>query len=561
MESSSNYTSQSSILYFDDIATTLEEISKDPSIKKKEAILYNFLNNMFDKHKQDSWVLIDILLINVKNINNPTLKLGISDKFIESILPDIKSKFEKPLSIFEFLTCIQRLFNLSGKGSQFTKKEILTDLISNKFKLTQKYLIKWFKGNWDVGVSDKLISKNLYKIATQNQNDIEYNTFYSELLADSKKVINNMYTKTVNNNKVTNNFKIVPIKPMLASPIKSFDDLDENEHYYAEYKYDGVRGQLWYIDKHIYIYSRQLEPLNEMFGDLVNMLETILSNTDINMFVLDGEVMAKINNKFVTFQELMKRRKKNEEKEYTDIPIFIAFDIIKLDNKELFETKLSQRKNILLEILTKINSPNLVITRQELVTNKNLIEQFFDLSMKDNMEGIILKPINSTYIPDKRSVWIKIKKDYIQEKGSIPDSFDLVLMGADFGKGKRSNLYGSFLVGAVNKKLNTIESVCKIGTGLSDELLVEIKNIIDPIISKTKPKEYTTHKNLKVDVWTVPKLILEVQGAEFQNSPKYTLGISDLKTPISLRFPRLKRLRPDKTVETSTPSSELIKYI
>lgn len=93
-------------------------------------------------------------------------------------------------------------------------------------------------------------------------------------------------------------------------------------------------------------------------------------------------------------------------------------------------------------------------------------------SIRDCCEGLMVKTLteNATYEPSKRSFnWLKLKKDYLETQ--IGDSLDLVVVGADYGVGKRKGFYGSFLLALWNEDLQKLETVCKVGTGFSDEAL------------------------------------------------------------------------------------------
>lgn len=98
------------------------------------------------------------------------------------------------------------------------------------------------------------------------------------------------------------------------------------------------------------------------------------------------------------------------------------------------------------------------------------LEAFLDQSIKDCCEGLMVKTlnVNSTYMPSQRSFnWLKLKKDYLET--SLGDSVDLVVVGADYGCGKRTGWFSSFLLACYNEDLECFQSMCKVGTGFSDE--------------------------------------------------------------------------------------------
>ncbi len=127
----------------------------------------------------------------------------------------------------------------------------------------------------------------------------------------------------------------------------------------------------------------------------------------------------------------------------------------------------------------------------------------------------MIKDLDSEYTCSKRSWdWVKLKKDYIDGVG---DTLDLVPIGAFFGAGKRKGVYGSYLLAVYNSDMEVYETICKIGTGFSDEVLQSAYEFFKDKISEFKPREYkTTNGGEEPDVWFVPSAVWEVKGADFQ---------------------------------------------
>ena len=127
----------------------------------------------------------------------------------------------------------------------------------------------------------------------------------------------------------------------------------------------------------------------------------------------------------------------------------------------------------------------------------------------------MIKDLDSVYTCSKRSwEWVKLKKDYINGLG---DTLDLVPIGAVYGVGKRKGLYGSYLLASYNSDMEVFETLCKIGTGFSDEVLQKAYEFFQDKISPNKPKQYSLSDNAdSVDVWFQPCAVWEVKGADFQ---------------------------------------------
>ena len=159
------------------------------------------------------------------------------------------------------------------------------------------------------------------------------------------------------------------------------------------------------------------------------------------------------------------------------------------------------------------------------------IQVLLDDSVKASCEGLMVKMLDtgeSGYEPSKRSRnWLKVKKDYLS---GIGDSLDLVVLGAYYGKGKRTSVYGAFLLAAYNPDTQIFETVCNIGTGFSEQVLEELHTELSEIVID-KPKPFYNHstvKNDQPDVWFESKYVWEVKTADLTLSPRYRAAIDEM---------------------------------
>lgn len=170
----------------------------------------------------------------------------------------------------------------------------------------------------------------------------------------------------------------------------------------------------------------------------------------------------------------------------------------------------------------------------------------------------------SGYEPSKRSRnWLKVKKDYLF---GIGDSLDLVVLGAYHGKGKRTSVYGAFLLACYNPSKERYETVCNIGTGFSEAILEELHTKLkDHTIDGPKP--FYSHSKVpkdQPDVWFEPRFVWEVKTADLTLSPRYKAGADDMADKesggkgISLRFPRFIKERDDKKADQATDSKMVV---
>ena len=155
----------------------------------------------------------------------------------------------------------------------------------------------------------------------------------------------------------------------------------------------------------------------------------------------------------------------------------------------------------------------------------------------------------------------QIKKDYLS---GIGDSLDLVVLGAYHGKGKRTSVYGAFLLACYNPASETYETVCNIGTGFSDEVLQDLHKTLSEVVID-RPKPFYSHSSggqHQPDVWFEPRHVWEVKTADLTLSPRYKAGQKEGVDPsgekgISLRFPRFIKVRDDKKPDEATSSRQV----
>eukprot|EP00743_Colponemidia_sp_Colp-15_P006011 GILK01006460.1.p1 GENE.GILK01006460.1~~GILK01006460.1.p1 ORF type:complete len:720 (-),score=188.31 GILK01006460.1:112-2007(-) len=356
----------------------------------------------------------------------------------------------------------------------------------------------------------------------------------------------------------------IPVKPMLAKPttgVTEVLDRFQNVPFTCEYKYDGERAQIHKLeDGRVLIFSRNSENMTEKYPDIAQVLPRAMRDS-CNSFILDCEAVAfdRTTEKLLPFQIISSRSRKNVTVENIKVQVCVfAFDLIYINGTSLLRTSLDERRRLLREHFVDVPG-SFAFAKYH---NGNTIEEmqtFFQESVVAGCEGLMVKTLeqDSTYEPSKRSnKWLKLKKDYMV---GMADSVDLVPIGAYLGMGKRTGVYGAFLLACYDEDTEEYQSICKIGTGFSDEdLKVHAASLNELKIDSARSYYRITDSN-KPDVWFEPKQVWEVRAADLSISPAYMAAVGEVddEKGISLRFPRFIRIRDDKAATDATNSKQI----
>ncbi|OKL61183.1 DNA ligase 1 [Talaromyces atroroseus] len=465
-----------------------------------------------------------------------------------------------------------------------------------------KFLIRFLEGKLRLGLAEKTVLVALAQAAVAHEAALKGGKSPSpERLAEGESVLKQVYSELPSyeviipamlKNGIFNLSDVcklqpgIPLKPMLAKPTKSITEvLDrfEGKEFTCEYKYDGERAQIHYVSPdsiHQYpnatatlqkdakglssIFSRNSEDLSKKYPDILAKLNTWIK-PGVTSFVLDCETVAwdMENKKVLPFQQLMTRKRKDVKAEDVKVKVCVfAFDLLFLNGEPTVKKSLRERRQLLHESFQLVEG-EFAFAQHSNTNELEEIQSLLEESVKASCEGLMVKMLDteeSGYEPSKRSRnWLKVKKDYLSGLG---DSLDLVVLGAYFGRGKRTSVYGAFLLAAYNASNQTFETICNIGTGFSEALLEELHKELSPL-AIDRPKPFYEHSNVpkdQPDVWFEPRLVWEVKAADLTLSPRYkaaaaevvgTIGSGDGKG-ISLRFPRYIKPRDDKKPEEAT---------
>ncbi|KAL8841452.1 MAG: hypothetical protein Q9170_000915 [Blastenia crenularia] len=552
----------------------------------------------------------------IKNDQNAIGDLGLVAAKSRSSQPTMFKP--KALTIKGVLDGLMGIATVSGDGSQGRKvagiKKLLSaadvalagkaskgvDITKDKGGASEtKFIIRFLEGKLRLGLAEKTVLVALAHAMVIHEMEKKGNELpSSEQLAKGEAILKTVYSELPSYEVIIpamlehgifhlrEHCKLqpgVPVKPMLAKPTKSITEvLDrfDGKTFTCEYKYDGERAQIHYVADDSpkqyppstkgkkglsAIFSRNSEDLSKKYPDILAKLNSWVKR-EAKSFVLDCETVAwdVVEKKVQPFQQLMTRKRKDVKVEDVKVKVCVfAFDMLFYNGEAVVAKSLRERRELLHEAFSPVEG-EFAFAQYGNTSEVDEIQTLLDESVKASCEGLMVKMLDTSesgYEPSKRSRnWLKVKKDYLS---GIGDSLDLVVLGAYYGKGKRTSVYGAFLLACYNSSMDTYESVCNIGTGFSEAILDELHTELSDITIE-KPKPFYSHSSVpkdQPDVWFEPRMVWEVKAADLTVSPRYKAGAAALGDAsgkgISLRFPRFLKVREDKKpVEAS--GSEMV---
>lgn len=376
--------------------------------------------------------------------------------------------------------------------------------------------IKIITGGFRVGVSQKIVINSLSELLGIETNIIAH------------RLMGNWHPEEISYEKLMHgdeNYEDIskPYPFYLAYAIEGEpDDLGEPADWQAEWKWDGIRGQVIVRKGELFVWSRGEDLVTEKFPEFNEFKNYLPDGT-----VLDGEIICFAEGKPLPFNILQTRigRKNITSKILNEAPIsFILYDVLELGGEDMRSKTMSERRNIIDELLvkfaeSKVLVPSPVINFKSWDELKKLREKSRELLT----EGIMLKRKSSTYqVGRKKGDWWKWKID--------PYSIDAVMIYAMKGHGRRADLFTDYTFGVWdNDKLVTF---AKAYSGLTDKEIREV----DSFVKRNTLEKFGPVRTVK------PELVFELAFEGIAESSRHKSGVA-------LRFPRIARWRKDKKPE------------
>ncbi|HID43392.1 MAG TPA: ATP-dependent DNA ligase [Archaeoglobaceae archaeon] len=455
----------------------------------------------------------------IENVIRDTGDLGIS---AERILQGKKQTtlFEEELTLGRLRDTFDSMSSLTGERSQKKKIRSLVDLFISASPLEARYLTRLLLGEMRLGVGEGIIRDSIAKAWSINSDVVERAYM---IINDFGRVAMVARREGEDGLKKLRIQLHVPVRMMLAQVAEGIEKaIEEMGEVAVEWKFDGSRVQVHWGEDKITIFSRRLENVTNALPEIVDQIKKSVKEN----VILDGEVIAMKNGRPMPFQHILRRfrRKYEVSRMMEKIPITAQFfDILYADGRELIDLPLEERRKVL---ESYIKGPDGIRIAEHVVTSDpEKVKKIYNSAIKAGHEGAMLKNPASTYTPGKRGKnWLKLKAGV--------ETLDLVVVGGEWGEGKRSHLISSYELACVDQETGKLVKVGKVATGFTEEQLEEFTELFRPLV------EYEEGKKMVFK----PEIIFEVGYQEIQKSPKYEGGYA-------LRFPRFVRLRDDKDVE------------
>jgi DNA ligase-1 len=465
---------------------------------------------------------------------------------------------KRDLTASDIYTGLDEIARREGAGSAKQKMDGLGSLLADASPLGARYLSRIVEGKLRLGIGDMTILEALaqaYTGSKSNRPILEraYNlssdlgTVAVTLVKDGLQSVENFHVRVG-----------YPIRVMAAQRLSTAEEVIEKLKGLcsAEFKLDGERFQIHKDGNKVQIYSRRLENITYMYPDVVDMT---LKQVQAEQAIIEGEAVAYDldSGDDLTFQTLMQRRRKHGiEEMMKKIPVRVyLFDCL-FDGEDLTLTPYLQRINRLEAITDEADDFKLV--KRLVTSDPDELDRFFQLAISEGKEGLVIKSTadDSIYRAGARSwLWVKLKRSY---QSKMQDHVDLVVVGALYGRGRRAGSYGALLVAAYDPEEDMYRSVCKVGSGFTDENLEEMGSRLDEFKMDHMPSNVDSL--MVPDVWFEPVVVIEVLGDEITLSPNHKTAFSELRegSGLAIRFPRFTRWRDDKSGNEATQVSEIV---
>jgi DNA ligase 1 len=425
---------------------------------------------------------------------------------------------EATITLLELDRTFDVIARAEGIGSERRRRELLQELVGRATASEQQFIKEVSLGELRQGALEGIMLEGLAKAGGVNVDRVRQAAM---IAGDTTKIARALLER---GEAGIDEFAIrlfQPVQPMLAQTAEDVvEALDELGAASLEYKLDGARIQVHKAGDEVRVFSRALNDVTIAVPEVVEAALALPAKS----LILDGEALSlRPDGRPQPFQVTMRRfgRKFDVEKMRAELPIApFWFDVLYLDGGDLLRENQRRRFEVLRELARSSVVPHL--STAEASDGHRFLEE----ALERGHEGIMAKSPDSQYVIGARGgAWLKIKH---------VKTLDLVILAAEWGSGRRKGWLSNLHLGARDVEKGGFAMLGKTFKGLTDEMLAWQTSELQKI--EIGKDSYT--------VYVEPKIVVEIAFNDLQVSPRYASGLA-------LRFARVKRYRPDKTVDQS----------
>ncbi|MBC7848887.1 MAG: ATP-dependent DNA ligase [Chitinophagaceae bacterium] len=438
--------------------------------------------------------------------------VGDLSETIALLIPDELTLPDPPIRSLHYY--VERFLALE-KSSEEEKKEFMIESWKELSPPERFVFNKLLSGAFRIGVSQKIMVNALAKTIS-----LEPSVIAHRISGNWDPVTTNFQSLLSEESAKTDFSKPYPF--YLAYALEELpDSLGAPADWQAEWKWDGIRGQLIKRNKELFVWSRGEELMTEKFPEYAALLDLIPDGT-----VIDGEIIPSIDDRPLPFALLQTRigRKNITKKQLQEVPMtFFSYDLLEFGGEDFRERSLSERRLVLEQIVQSASHPILKISAIIDFESWDELTTIRTKSRDMGAEGVMLKRKNSAYqVGRKRGDWWKWKID--------PLVIDAVMIYAQKGSGRRSNLYTDYTFAV--RDGDKLVSFTKAYSGLTDKEFSEVDNFV----KRNAIEKFGPVRTVK------PELVFEIAFEGIAASNRHKSGVA-------LRFPRINRWRKDKKAD------------
>ena len=463
----------------------------------------------------------------------------------------------EPLTAGKVFDNLAAIAQAAGEGSQQTKIDGLAELLRDATPTEAKYIVRTVLGKMRLGVADMTIVDALAATFATKEQEPAVERAYN-VSSDLGEVAAVLAAKGIDGLAEIHLKVGRPILSMLCERVPTLKEAFERLGRCAfEFKYDGLRMQVHVTREGVHIYSRRLENITSQFPEIVAAVRTAFTAMD---GIIEGEGVPVDPNTgdILPFQVVSHRRgrKFDVDAVAAEFPVTLfLFDCLLRDGEDLTTRTYEARRHTLKEVVRPGDRVKFAHTID--TDNEAEAERFFEEAIQLGCEGLVAKALDSVYEAGARGYkWVKLKRDYQAE---MTDTVDLVVVGGLAGRGKRAGTWGALLMAAYDKPTDTFKTVCKLGTGFTDEMLASFPEKFGP--HRLEHRHARVDSTMEADAWFEPTTVMEVLGPEITLSPVHTAAKGAVRegSGLAIRFPRFTgKWREDKKPEDATTVQEVL---